>query len=82
MAHGYQPTPESAIASFPSLIADLEGLQRDLVSAAVDVYDGRMLDIAGVLEHILEHLHDVREALGLERVDSIMRDIEDADRDS
>jgi hypothetical protein len=48
----------------PFIIADLEQLSRDLTSLAVDEKHGRILDMSGFLDHEIEHLHEIREALG------------------
>lgn len=76
MAHGNTPDPDEAVREFPSLLADLEQLHRDMVSSAVQDYNGVMLSMAGFLSHVIEHLHDLREALGLEPEDNIMNDME------
>jgi hypothetical protein len=79
MTHESEFTPEEIIGGLPYMIADLERLQRDMVSTAVAGYDGRVLDMAGVLEHMIGHFHDVREALNLSPVDTIMEEMGDAD---
>lgn len=72
-------TPEEIIGMLPYTIADLEGLQRDMVSVAVGTYNGPMLAMAGVLDHLLHHLNEVRQALDLSPVDTIMEEMRDAD---
>lgn len=79
MTQDLEFTPEEIIGGLPFIIADLEQLQRDMVSIAVGTYNGQMLTMAGHLAHINGHINDVREALNLDAVDTIMEEMGDAE---
>lgn len=66
MTHGMTEGQQDALQAIPHITHDFEQLSVDMTALAVQRKDGPLLQMSGIIDHLVSHLYEVCAEFGMD----------------